>query len=153
MGHTLSFSFLLRTRFAEYARVTDFSAKDLYQPEPSRTQVILSAFINFVKFVQEWQPITSDFEESSFKLVEERDAVSKELAALEAQLAAAKAQMAKDEPQNAELQKENANITAHLVSMKEMQRKLMTEHATLKDERSEIAKRQVRHSQCRLYLY
>lgn len=69
--------------------------------------------------------------------------ISKELAEMEAQLAAAKAQVAKDEPQCIELQTENANITAHLVSMKEMQKKLMMEHTTLKDERSEIAKRQV----------
>lgn len=99
--------------------------------------------------MQEWQPITSDYEESSLKLVEERDSVSKQLAAGEAQLAAVKAQMAKDEPQCNVLQSENANITAHLVSMKEMQKKLMSEHTTLKEERSDIAKRQVCISCCR----
>lgn len=98
--------------------------------------------------MQEWQPITSDYEDSSLKLVDERDSVSKELAAVEAKLAAAKAQMAKDEPRCIEIQNENVNITAHLVSMKEMQKKLISEHTTLKEERSDIAQRQVCGSCC-----
>lgn len=44
---------LPRTRFAQAARVDNFSAADIAHPTKERTLELLSAFINFVKFTEE----------------------------------------------------------------------------------------------------
>lgn len=51
---SLSTDIWCRTRFANAARVDDFNSRDVFSPERERTIVLLSAFINFVKFTEQY---------------------------------------------------------------------------------------------------
>lgn len=126
------------TRFANAARIMDFSSKDLYNPEPERTRFILSAFINFVKFAEQCTPFTSGLREKSITVMEEREQVAQELAAVQHKLSALKAQRAKDEPKCEELRMENAAITAHLMVTKETTQKVVKEIEALKVEKASV---------------
>jgi kinetochore protein Nuf2 len=69
------------TRFARAAKVEDFSAKDISHPERDRTLTFLSAFINFVKFTEQFcNPFIKELRDRSDTMIVERDQVSKELA-------------------------------------------------------------------------
>lgn len=71
---------MYRTRFAKASRVEDFSAKDLFSPERDRTIVLLSAFINFVKFTEQYcDPFLKDLRERSDALIIRRDDVADQL--------------------------------------------------------------------------
>lgn len=126
------------TRFANAARIMDFSSKDLYNPEPERTRFILSAFINFVKFAEQCTPFTSGLREKSITVMEEREQVAQELTAVQHKLSALKAQRAKDEPKCEELRMENAAITAHLMVTKETTQKVVKEIEALKVEKASV---------------
>ncbi|KIO13148.1 hypothetical protein M404DRAFT_992722 [Pisolithus tinctorius Marx 270] len=126
------------TRFANAARIMDFSSKDLYNPEPERTRFILSAFINFVKFAEQCTPFTSGLRDKSITVMEEREQVAQELAAVQHKLSALKAQRAKDEPKCEELRTENAAITAHLMVTKETTQKVVKEIEALKVEKASV---------------
>jgi len=63
-------------RFAKAARVDDFNSKDLHSPEKERTIVLLSAFINFVKFTEQYcDSFLKDLRERSDALIVQRDNV------------------------------------------------------------------------------
>lgn len=64
----------------------DFSLKDLSFPTPERTRLILSAFINLVKFSEQQADFVTALRGKSAKLVEEREKVGHELARVQAQL-------------------------------------------------------------------
>jgi kinetochore protein Nuf2 len=71
---------LFRTRFAEAARIYDFSARDISMPEPERTLYILSAFINFIKFTeQHCNPLAIELRDKSATLIAQRDQVTHDL--------------------------------------------------------------------------
>lgn len=75
-----AFLIVSRTRFAKASRVEDFSAKDLFSPERDRTIVLLSAFINFVKFIEQYcDPFLKDLRERSDALIVRRDDVADQL--------------------------------------------------------------------------
>lgn len=76
------------TRFANAARIMDFSAKDLYLPDAERTRFILSAFINFVKFAEQCTPFVTNLRDRSTTIIEERERVAQDLAALQHKLGA-----------------------------------------------------------------
>ncbi|KAF9228623.1 hypothetical protein BS17DRAFT_772262 [Gyrodon lividus] len=137
---SISHNFILYhlTRFANAARILDFSAKDLYLPDPERTRFILSAFINFVKFAEQCAPFISNLRDQSTAIIEEREQVAQELAALQHKLNTLKAQRAKDEPKCEELRIENAAITAHLVATKETTQGVVKDIETLKIEKANI---------------
>jgi kinetochore protein Nuf2 len=60
--------------------VEDFCAKDLYAPERARTMVLLSAFINFIKFTEQFcHPFVKDLRDHSHNILKEREKVAKEL--------------------------------------------------------------------------
>ncbi|KAI0060855.1 hypothetical protein BV25DRAFT_1827411 [Artomyces pyxidatus] len=129
------------TRFANAAQVPDFSIKDLYFPTPERTRLILSAFINFVKFSEECLPMVMSLRDRSTALVQERDQVVDELGRVQAQLARLKATRADDEPRCEELRTENAAITAQLIATKDIQTILLKDIEALKSEKATLNQR------------
>jgi kinetochore protein Nuf2 len=66
--------------------VPDFSGKDIFTPTAERTRLILSAFINFVKFSEQCIPFVEKLRSKAADLIQERENVSHERARLEAQL-------------------------------------------------------------------
>lgn len=76
-----------RIRLADAAKVPDFSGKDIFTPTSERTRLILSAFINFVKFSEQCTPFVAKLRGKAADLIQERESVSHERARLEAQLA------------------------------------------------------------------
>ena len=76
-----------RVRLADAAKVPDFSGKDIFTPTAERTRLILSAFINFVKFSEQCMPFVEKLRGKAADLIQERENVSHERARLEAQLA------------------------------------------------------------------
>lgn len=79
-----------RTRFANAARIMDFSARDIHLPDPERTRFILSAFINFVKFAEQCTSFVSSLRDKSATIIEERERVAQELSTIQYKLAALK---------------------------------------------------------------
>lgn len=65
----------------------DFSSKDIFTPTSERTRLILSAFINFVKFSEQCIPFVAGIRGKAADLIQEREDVSDELSKLEIQLA------------------------------------------------------------------
>ncbi|KAI9569099.1 Nuf2 family-domain-containing protein [Boletus coccyginus] len=137
---SLAHNFLLYhlTRFANAARIVDFSARDLYLPDAERTRFVLSAFINFVKFAEQCTPFVANLRDQSTTIIDEREHVAQELAALQHKLNTLKAQRAKDEPKCDQLRAENAAITAHLMATKETTQAVVKDIEQLKVEKASI---------------
>lgn len=65
----------------------DFSAKDLYTPEKARTLILLSAFINFVKFTEQFCDLfVKNLREHSEKILVEREDMVEELAKVQREI-------------------------------------------------------------------
>ena len=65
----------LRARFADAAKISDFSSKDVVVPDAKRTRNIISAFVNFVNFYEQNAPIATELQERSGQFVQERDRI------------------------------------------------------------------------------
>jgi kinetochore protein Nuf2 len=76
-----------RVRLADAAKVPDFSSKDIFAPTAERTRLILSAFINFVKFSEQSLPLVTKLRGKAADLMQARESTVHERARLEAQLA------------------------------------------------------------------
>ena len=61
--------------------------KDLMLPEPKRTRLIISAFVNLFNFAEQNNDFLSTLREKSSNIVEEREAMAEELARSKKQLA------------------------------------------------------------------
>ncbi|KAL0947262.1 hypothetical protein HGRIS_013383 [Hohenbuehelia grisea] len=130
------------SRFARAARVEDFNAKDLAQPERERTLMILSAFINFVKFTEQWcSPLVKKQREDSAAIIVKRDHAAQEFKEVEVKIQIMKAKIAEDEPRCESLRKENAALRAHMFKTKEFQTAAVQEVEKLKAEKSELVHR------------
>lgn len=70
-------------RLAHAAKIEDFSAKDLYFPEPDRTRAVFSAFINFIKFTEQSEAFINRLRNQSSAVIKERQAVLEETAELQ----------------------------------------------------------------------
>jgi kinetochore protein Nuf2 len=76
--------YFLSTRFAEAARINDFCAADMVYPERERTIDLLSAFINFIKFTEQWcNPFIKELRDKSAAAITEREQVVLELAEIQ----------------------------------------------------------------------
>ncbi|KAI0317353.1 Nuf2 family-domain-containing protein [Amylostereum chailletii] len=126
------------SRFASAAQVRDFSIKDLMLPEPKRTRLIISAFVNLFNFTEQNNAFITSLREKSSALIEERDAAAEELARLKRQLAQRREERARDEPMIEELRRENADITATLIATKDIQTHLLKAIDELKAEKSAV---------------
>jgi kinetochore protein Nuf2 len=70
----------IRIRFAKAARVEDFNSRDIYNPEKERTFMVLSAFINFVKFTDQYcDAFLKDLRDRSDTLIVRREDVTARL--------------------------------------------------------------------------
>jgi kinetochore protein Nuf2 len=70
----------IRIRFAKAARVEDFNSRDIYSPEKERTINLLSAFINFIKFTEQYcDAFLKDLRDRSNTLIVRREDVTARL--------------------------------------------------------------------------
>ncbi|KAF5323342.1 hypothetical protein D9611_005820 [Ephemerocybe angulata] len=130
------------TRLARAARIDDFHAKDLYQPERDRTLIILSAFINFVKFTEQYcEKFVKDLRQRSATLLVERDQLTQQVEEIEGSIEDLKAKIATDEPRRIQLQEENNALRAKLFATKEFQVAAVQEVEKLKAEKNSLIKR------------
>lgn len=79
-----------RQRFANAAKINDFSSKDLYFPDPDRTRSIFSAFINFIKFSEQSEAFINRLREQSTAVIRERQVVTEEIQDLQEKMEAFK---------------------------------------------------------------
>ena len=79
--------FTYRIRFAKAARVEDFNSRDIYSPERERTLILLSAFINFVKFTEQYcDAFLKDLRDRSDTLIVRREDVTARLNEIQAKV-------------------------------------------------------------------
>ncbi|KAJ6547229.1 Nuf2 family-domain-containing protein [Mycena capillaripes] len=130
------------TRLARAARVEDFCSKDIQAPERERTLYLLSAFINFVKFTEQFcEPFVKKLRERSDEMVAERDRVTRRLLDITQEIDAMKAKMAEDEPRCEQLRTENATLRARLYATKEYQVTAVQDVENLKAEKTALVER------------
>ena len=73
---SLDLTLIYRIRFAKAARIEDFNSRDIYIPERERTLRLLSAFINFVKFTEQYcDAFLKDLRDRSDTLIVRREDV------------------------------------------------------------------------------
>ncbi|KAG5643896.1 hypothetical protein DXG03_009467 [Asterophora parasitica] len=134
-----------RTRFAKAARVEDFNAKDIFNPERERTLILLSAFINFVKFTEQYcNAFVKDLQDRSEATIVERDHASEQLGEVERSIDAIKAKIAEDEPRCEQLRSDNSALRAKMIATKEFQTVAVQEVEKLKAEKNALVKRKAR---------
>ncbi|KAJ7650383.1 Nuf2 family-domain-containing protein [Roridomyces roridus] len=122
-------------RLAMAARVEDFSAKDIQSPERERTIHLLSAFINFVKFTEQFcEPFVVKLRDRSEQIVAERDRVTRRLAEVTEEIS-------EDEPTCEELRQENLSIKGQLLTTKEYQKAAVAQLETFKGEKVALIER------------
>ncbi|EIN07643.1 hypothetical protein PUNSTDRAFT_135161 [Punctularia strigosozonata HHB-11173 SS5] len=133
------------TRFANAARITDFSTSDIAFPKAERTKYILSAFINFIRFIEGVTPFVETVRSKSATIIHERAMVAEELDDAQRRLRDIRAQREKDEPQMAILREENDVITQRLLAFKAKQEGIVQKHDAIRAEKAQYAdsKRQV----------
>lgn len=130
------------TRFAKAARVEDFNAKDLFSPDRERTLILLSAFINFVKFTEQYcNAFVKELRSRSDAIIIERDQVSDQLVEIRRKIDAMKAKIAEDEPRCEQLRIENSALRAKMIATKEFQTAAVQEVEQLKAEKNALIKR------------
>ncbi|CAA7267980.1 unnamed protein product [Cyclocybe aegerita] len=130
------------TRFAKAARVEDFNSRDLYNPERERTIVLLSAFINFVKFTEQFcDPFLKDLRERSDTLIAQRDNVQDQLNEIQRKLDELKGRIVQDKPICEQLNAENTSITNTMFMTKDAQSKAVRDVEQYKTERNTLMKR------------
>ncbi|KAF8892658.1 Nuf2 family-domain-containing protein [Infundibulicybe gibba] len=130
------------TRFAEAARVNDFSAGDVTSPEPERTHHILSGFINFIKFTEQCcNAFVSDLRNRSESILVERDRVAEKLSTIRQKIKAMEDKIAEDEPRCRALKEENVALRAKLYQTKEHQKTTVEAVEALKAEKNALIKR------------
>ncbi|KAJ7231452.1 Nuf2 family-domain-containing protein [Mycena haematopus] len=127
------------TRLARAARVEDFCAKDIQSPERERTVYLLSAFINFVKFTEQFcEPFVKKLRDRSDEIIAERDRISRRLTGITQEIDVMKAKMAEDEPRCEQLREENATLRAKMFATKEFQMASVQEVENLKAEKTTL---------------
>ncbi|KAL7283136.1 hypothetical protein ACG7TL_002562 [Trametes sanguinea] len=125
-------------RFASAAKILDFSAKDIYFPDPDRTRSIFSAFINFIKFSEQSEAFINRLRNQSATVIKERQAVIEETADLEQRMSEFKVKRAEDEPKCEALRQENAALMEQVISYKDRQMGFLKEVESLKQEKAAL---------------
>ncbi|KAF4614761.1 hypothetical protein D9613_002858 [Agrocybe pediades] len=129
-------------RFAKAARVDDFNAKDIFSPERERTIVLLSAFINFVKFTEQYcDAFLKDLKERSDSIIVQRDGIAAQLNEVQGKLDNLKARIAKDRPICEQLNAENTALTSTMFVTKDAQAKAVRDVEQYKADRNELMNR------------
>ncbi|KAH9946391.1 uncharacterized protein BXZ73DRAFT_95891 [Epithele typhae] len=125
-------------RFAESAKITDFSSADLYFPNPDRTRSILSAFINFMKFSEQSDAFITRLRDQSATLIRERQTVAEETEELLQTIAVFNVKRAEDEPKCEALRLENTALMEQVISYKDQQMGFLQEVETLKQQKAAL---------------
>ncbi|EIW60678.1 kinetochore-associated Ndc80 complex subunit NUF2 [Trametes versicolor FP-101664 SS1] len=125
-------------RLAHAAKIEDFSAKDLYFPEPDRTRAVFSAFINFIKFTEQSEAFINRLRNQSSAVIKERQAVLEETAELQQRVSEFKIKRAEDEPKCAALREENTTLMEQVISYKDKQMGFLQEVERLKQEKAAL---------------
>ncbi|KAF9066875.1 Nuf2 family-domain-containing protein [Rhodocollybia butyracea] len=129
-------------RFADAARIDDFSAIDLLKPTKDRVILLLSAFINFVKFTEQLcEEAVRKLSAHSEAILTERDQAAKDLHEVEGKIRQLKAKIAEDEPLCEELRAKNNALGLQMMQKKGQQEREQTEFAKLKEEKRELSER------------
>ncbi|KAF8906040.1 Nuf2 family-domain-containing protein [Gymnopilus junonius] len=130
------------TRFAKAARVEDFNSRDLFTPERERTSVLLSAFINFVKFTEQYcDEFLKDLRERSDALTVQRSTIHEQLDDIQAKFDDLNARIAKDKPICEKLNEENTTLTSTMFLTKDAQAKAVRDVEQFKTDRNELMNR------------
>ncbi|KAF9532402.1 Nuf2 family-domain-containing protein [Crepidotus variabilis] len=140
----MSFNIILYhlTRFAKAARVEDFSSRDLHNPERERTIILLSAFINFVKFAEQYcDEFLKELRQRSDSLIVQRDDVGEQIQEIQEKLDEIRARIDKEKPILEKLNAESTTLTNTMFATKDAQKKVAHVADLLKDERSTLQKR------------
>ncbi|KAF8636681.1 hypothetical protein AX17_003487 [Amanita inopinata Kibby_2008] len=129
-------------RFAKAARIDGFSLKDIYNPERERTLNLLSGFINFVKFTEQYcNPFLLELRERSEAILIERSHISERVVEAQQKLDIVRAKIAEDEPTCEQLRSENSALRAKMFATKEFQTAAVQEVEKLKAEKNALIKR------------
>ncbi|KAF5357895.1 hypothetical protein D9756_001783 [Leucocoprinus leucothites] len=135
------------TRFAKAAQVEDFSAKDLFAPDKMRTLVLLSAFINFVKFTEQFcDQFVKDRREHAEKILVEREEAVEELEKVEHEIQAIKTKLAEDEPRCEVLRRDNDVLRTKMFEIKNQQGQTLSEIEKLKAEKDSLVRQRLKES-------
>ncbi|KAI0646761.1 Nuf2 family-domain-containing protein [Trametes meyenii] len=125
-------------RFAHAAKIEDFSARDLYFPDPDRTRAVFSAFINFIKFTEQSEAFITRLRHQSTTVIKERQAVTEETAELEQRMSEFKVRRAEDEPKCEALRQENAALMEQVIAYKDRQMGFLQDVESLKQEKAAL---------------
>ncbi|KAF8964092.1 Nuf2 family-domain-containing protein [Flammula alnicola] len=129
-------------RFAKAARVEDFNSRDLFSPERERTIVLLSAFINFVKFTEQYcDAFLTDLRERSDALIVQRNDVVDQLNEIQQKFDDLNARIAKDKPISDQLNGDNTTLTNTMFVTKDAQAKAVRDVEQYKADRNELMNR------------
>ncbi|PIL23710.1 hypothetical protein GSI_13459 [Ganoderma sinense ZZ0214-1] len=125
-------------RFANAAKINDFSSKDLYFPDPDRTRSIFSAFINFIKFSEQSEAFINRLREQSTAVIRERQVVTEEIQDLQEKIEEFKIKRAEDEPKCEALRQENTALMEQVIAYKEKQMGFLQDVEGLKQEKAAL---------------
>ncbi|KAF9052757.1 Nuf2 family-domain-containing protein [Panaeolus papilionaceus] len=130
------------SRFARAARVEDFNARDLHNPDRDRTIILLSAFINFVKFTEQYSDsFFRELRERSEAVISQRDAVVAQLQETQSKIEELRTRITKDKPIAEQLNAENSKLTTAMFQTKDAQAAASREVELCRTERSKLQKR------------
>ncbi|TDL15664.1 hypothetical protein BD410DRAFT_101642 [Rickenella mellea] len=132
-------------RIAMAARVQDFSMKDLVAPETQRTRLILSAFVNFIRFAEEREVFLKELRDKSLRTIEERDRMKQQVEELRAAIEKQKLEAEKSRPQCSALKQENEELRKGLLDTKGDLNKVVDEVAELRDKKKALSRQKVWH--------
>ncbi|KAG7094028.1 hypothetical protein E1B28_007650 [Marasmius oreades] len=129
-------------RFAVAARIEDFSALDISRPERDRTLILLSAFINFIRFTDQFcSERVNKLTHRSNAVLEEHQKMKNKLTDVRLQITDIKAKLAKDEPRCLEFQEENNRLMKRLRDTKDLQQASIAEVERLRAEKKQLIER------------
>ena len=150
-----------RIRFAKAARVDDFNSKDIYSPERERTLILLSAFINFIKFTEQYcDAFLKDLRDGSDTLIVRREDVTARLNEIQDKIeeltwvhfrvyqlcnsmSLIRAKIAQDKPICEQLETEQIALKNTMLLTKDAQIKVVQDVEQYKTERNSLTKRKV----------
>ncbi|KAH8114618.1 Nuf2 family-domain-containing protein [Phellopilus nigrolimitatus] len=127
-------------RLGHAARVQDLTMRDLVSPEPERTRNIMSAIINFVKFVEERGGFLRKLRDQSTSALEERERMQHKVAELKQKIAEIKKQRQADEPRCLALRKDNDQIGINILAIQNAKAQVSREVDARKKDKSELSR-------------
>ncbi|KAH9483845.1 putative kinetochore protein NUF2 [Psilocybe cubensis] len=130
------------TRFAKAARVDDFNAQDVFAPQQTRTMILLSAFINFIRFTEQFcDTFLKDLRDRSDAIIIQRNNAAVQLRDIQGQYDELSARIAKDKPMCEKLNAENTTLSSTMLMTKDAQTKAVRDVEQYRADRNELINR------------